>query len=257
VRESHPYLHDEVTNNTRDPERMLPAIYERIRPRSVVDLGCGIGTFLGVSASLGVEVVQGLDGDWVDRDLLAKNMPLSRFRVADLSRPLPPPVARADLALCLEVAEHLPAESAEMLVRNIVATSDVVLFSAAIPGQGGQHHVNEQWPGYWAELFRAEGYCLHDVIRPMIWDEEEISWWYRQNTFLVVSESSSNLVDRFPQAWRAKHEEPLRLVHPDLFADRAQAYKNHRDDIFAGRLRSRAYFYLLAKSLFGTDRRRR
>jgi hypothetical protein len=94
---------------------------------------------------------------------------------------------RYDLAVCLEVAEHLPESSAADLVRALTAFAPVVLFSAAVPGQGGVGHINEQWPAYWKGLFEQHGFYRRDPIRPRIWTNERVHWWYRQNIFLFAS----------------------------------------------------------------------
>src|SRR5262249_55540494 len=104
-------------------------------------------------------------------------------RAVDLQRPVRLD-DRFDLALCLEVAEHLPAKSARALVESLAAAAPVVLFSAALPGQGGTHHVNEQWPLYWERLFAENGMQKRDVLRPLIWRNRSISDCYRQNIYL-------------------------------------------------------------------------
>ena len=74
----------------------------------------------------------------------------SRFRKTvssqrDLAQPLQID-RRFDLALSLEVAEHLPPECGSEFVQTLTDLSSVILFSAAIPFQGGTDHLNEQWP---------------------------------------------------------------------------------------------------------------
>lgn len=93
----------------------------------------------------------------------------------------------------MEVAEHLYPEFAPNFVKLLTSLSNVVLFSAAIPYQGGVHHVNEQSPGYWADLFAKEGYVCIDCLREKIWEDESILWWYRQNIMIFVHESKANL----------------------------------------------------------------
>ena len=192
------YVHDVQDHPLLDPQLLLPLVFERVRPRSVVDVGCGIGTFLQVCKDLGVSEVLGVDGDWVDRSLLFGHISPDEFRVVDLTSGSPLELPKHDLAICLEVAEHLDESHAATLVQSLVAASDCVLFSAAIPGQGGQHHVNEQWPEYWAAQFAAHDYILADVIRPMVWAEPRISFWYRQNCFLAVNAGKREMLGQFP-----------------------------------------------------------
>ena len=77
--------------------------------------------------------------------------------------------SKYDLACCLEVAEHLPPERAGSFVEDLTKLAPVVLFSAAIPGQGGDNHVNEMWQHHWARLFAKNGFRAVDYVRPMIW----------------------------------------------------------------------------------------
>ena len=133
-------LHD---GSDRSAREIIPLVFELIRPRSVIDVGCGSGTWLAVCQEFGVEDILGVDGDYVDEKILT--IPKSRFSPRDLRKPFQIG-RRFDLVLSLEVAEHLPAESAGSFIDSLTAHGDVVLFSAAIPHQGGMRHLNEQWP---------------------------------------------------------------------------------------------------------------
>lgn len=177
------YIHTVETHNTRAAEVIVPHIINLLHPKSVVDVGCGLGTFAYVFSRHGATDVLGIDGDWVTRELLL--LEPSSFMTADLEQPLQAN-RKFDLAVCLEVVEHLRPEAAGTIVRSLTQLSDVVLFSAAIPMQGGQNHINEQWPAYWEKLFATQGFRFCDVLRPKFWDNENIEWWYRQNMFLVV-----------------------------------------------------------------------
>ncbi len=169
---------------------VLPLVLDLYPASSVVDFGCGQGAWLKACLENGMETVLGLDGDYVNREKLLVDR--DQFRASDLSRPVRLN-RRFDLALCLEVAEHLPARSAPILVESLVAAAPVVLFSAALPGQGGVHHINEQWPTYWERLFAEQGMRKYDVIRPMIWNDSSIEWWYRQNLYLFTKDVDGRL----------------------------------------------------------------
>ncbi len=179
--------------------------------RSAIDVGCGVGTWLSVLRERGVATVRGLDGAWVSRDLLV--IPRDCFLAVDLNEPIPEQ-GRFDLAISLEAAEHLPPERAATFVGSMADLSDVVLFSAAIPHQGGKHHVNEQWQDYWAGLFAARGYAVLDTIRPRIWNDDEIAFWYRQNVLLYVKEERLVELKTPVGALASFPELPLRVVHP-------------------------------------------
>jgi len=131
--------------STRSARAVVPLLMSLVRPKSVVDVGCGWGKWLTVFREAGVKDVLGIDGPYVDpaRTDLAAN----EFIPHDLTQPLTVK-RRFDLAVSLEVAEHLPPEAADGFVSLLASLAPVVAFSAAIPGQGGTGHRNERWPDY-------------------------------------------------------------------------------------------------------------
>lgn len=196
--------------SSRSAKIVLPLVFPLLRPQSVLDVGCGDGTWLAVAQELGVDDVLGVDGDYARPEL---QIPESSFVAADLSTPLR--LDRTfDLALSLEVAEHLPADSADHHVGSLTSLAPAVLFSAAIPLQGGVNHVNEQWPEYWADLFERRGFAAIDCVRSWVWRDADVEWWYAQNTILYLStERLAGAQDL--AAVHARHGgRPLSLVHP-------------------------------------------
>jgi SAM-dependent methyltransferase len=191
---------------------IVPLVLGLWPTRSVVDLGCGRGAWLAAFRAKGIEDILGVDGPWLDTALL--KIPADRYRCIDLAAPIRVE-RRFDLAVSLEVAEHVRPDCAETFVANLVSLAPVVLFSAAVPGQGGVDHLNEQWPNYWAAQFRQHGYRVLDVLRPLIWNDTSIAWWYRQNLLLFASEAA--LSDHENLALSANASEPLSLIHPELF----------------------------------------
>lgn len=192
---------------------VAPLVVDLVRPASVLDVGCGLGTWLAAFADAGVTDVLGLDGDYVPRAEL--QIPADRFRPADLAT-VPDPGRRFDLAVCLEVAEHLPGAVSERLVAMLTAAAPVVLFSAALPGQGGTGHINEQWPPYWRALFAARGFVRLDPIRPRVWRDSRVEWWYRQNVYLYVREELLNERPEFRAEYELARACPLELVHENV-----------------------------------------
>ena len=164
---------------------IVPLLREIVNIDSVVDLGCGRGAWLKTFAEQGARTIVGYDGDYVDPSTLL--IPRNCFHAADLAGDFQIP-GTYSLAMSLEVGEHLPPAHARRLVKALCDAAPCVLFSAAVPEQGGTEHVNEQWPAYWRELFRERGFQLTDPIRPAVRDDQRIRWWYRQNVVLYIDE---------------------------------------------------------------------
>ncbi len=162
---------------------VVPILREHLDIQSLLDLGCGQGAWLKVWEEHGVQDVVGIDGPYVDQNALL--IERTRFREGNLASRIRLD-RRFDLVQCLEVAEHLPPGASASLVGNLVAHGSVLLFSAATPGQGGEHHINERPPGFWRDLFLAHGYVLLDFLRPRLAGRREVEPWYRYNTFLFV-----------------------------------------------------------------------
>jgi len=154
--------------------------------------------------------VLGLDGPWVRSDDL--EIPTENFVAADLTAP--PGLGRTfDLVTSLAVAEHLPPAAAKTFVDYLTALGPLVVFSAAVPGQGGAGHTNEQWPAYWSELFARRGYEAVDCLREVFWDDDAVQWWYAQNLVLFGRPEALDAITRLREHPR-RGKTPLSLVHP-------------------------------------------
>ena len=198
----------------RSAERVVPLVLELVSPASVVDVGCGVGSWLAVFRERGVRTILGIDGEYVDRGRL--EIPHECFRARDVTRPLDV-VERFDLVVTLEVAEHLPPEAADAFVGSVTELGPVVLFSAAVPGQGGFRHLNEQWPPYWVERFEQRGFVPIDALRDELWETTEVEWWYAQNVlFFCRRDQLVGLQRRGPPRGEERAIPPL-----DLFAVKA------------------------------------
>ena len=161
-------------------------VVELIHPSSVVDVGCGRGAWLGEFNAQGIDNIVGLDGDYLKPSML--RFPPQCFRPTDLSSKFEIPGGRYDLAICLEVAEHLPPANSRHLVRQLTSAAPLVLFSAAPPGQGGEGHINCQPLSYWRKIFEELGFRMLDPFRPKLRDDRRVAWWYRQNAVLFASQ---------------------------------------------------------------------
>ena len=174
--------------------------------KTAVDFGCGTGTFLKFLKDRGVSVT-GLDGDYIDKKILVISE--EEFIQADLNKPVHLK-KKFDLAISLEVAEHLPESNADLFISSLCEASDVVLFSAAVKGQGGVGHVNEQFLSYWRKIFLKKGYFMLDIIRPEIWNEEKIPPYYRQNTVIFVSNDTYKII---PESIKTENK-IVDMIHP-------------------------------------------
>lgn len=195
---------------------VIPVLTAVTPIHKVVDFGCGLGGWLSAWKEAGMAVT-GLDGPYVDRRYLL--IDAAEFMPMDLSEPIDLG-CQFDLVQSLEVAEHIPAIYAERFVETLTSHGKLVMFSAAVPGQGGEHHVNEQPMEYWRELFRRKGYVAVDYIRPMIRDARDVQHWYRYNIILYVHR---NHLEQLPQQVRncaVPEDETMRSLWP--WPDRIQ-----------------------------------
>jgi SAM-dependent methyltransferase len=178
----------------RSAAAVVPLLAVRFAPKTVVDVGCGEGWWGKAFQDARCEVL-GLDGEYAEPVIPWQSVDLTTYGAN---------VGTFDMAVCLEVAEHLPASSAADFVATLCELAPVVVFSAAVPGQGGTGHLNEQWPEYWADLFRAKGFSCEDALRWTIWSDERVEWWYRQNIFWAVKDGFENPIRPVihPDAWR-------------------------------------------------------
>jgi len=198
----------------RSAEQIVPLLSSVLPIKSVVDFGCGQGAWLSVWQKTGAAVL-GVDGHYVDQRHLLIDPRM--FRAADLSQHIDLG-QRFDLVQSLEVAEHLPAQKASDFIGTLTGHGTFVMFSAAVPGQGGEHHINEQPLEYWREIFRERGYVAVDCIRPKIADNLRVQDWYRYNTILYAEKDQFNSLPTSLRASAVPEDQSLQDYWP--FSDR-------------------------------------
>ena len=190
-----------------------------VHPKSVVDVGCGSATWTKVFADHGCRVT-GIDGDYVPRDQL--EIPLENFRAVDIETEYVRTQETYDLAVSLEVAEHLAPGRAESFVEDLCGLSDCVLFSAAVPKQGGVGHVNEKWTNpYWTDKFEANGFDVSGALRFEFLSNPAVEPWYAQNLMLAAKRGSDirkALYDQF----NSPVTEFFNFVHPVTWEHRVK-----------------------------------
>lgn len=197
---------------------VLPLVFEHLTPGTAVDIGCGTGCWLRVAEDLGATGVLGVDGAYLDPNSLligAQDFTALDLETDSFGAHLVEAHGAFDLCLCLEVAEHLPPARAASFVEQLCTLSDVIVFSAAVPGQRGLNHVNEQWPDYWSRLFHGRDFACFDMLRFDVWENMDVNWWYIQN-LLVFCRRKSEGYDKLSLAF-GEASPPRALVHPRLF----------------------------------------
>jgi SAM-dependent methyltransferase len=226
--------------NTRAADTVVPLLVHQFSVKSVLDVGCGLGTWLSVFAKYGVNDLVGIDGDYVDLNELY--IESNCFVALDLSKEFN--MSRQfDMVVSLEVAEHLPKSSADKFVASLCRHGDLIVFSAAIPGQGGSGHLNEQWSEYWDEKFDRCGFNKYDIIRPLIWNDSSVDPWYRQNMYIYSRRNLCSLV-------RMGDIKPI--IHPAMWEHKVNQLRCLRDDynqLITGNSSSYTYLKLFAKKI--------
>ena len=188
---------------------------DELFPAKVVDFGCGRGDWLKAAEVLGAKEVLGVEpfGD------IAGDIGVPRT-THDLTVPWEYPT-RFNLAICMEVGEHIDSNSTDVLVKSLVDAADIIVWSAAVPGQGGIHHINEQPPAYWSDKFKSLGYECYD-FRTLWWNNTEIEPWYKQNC--LVFSTPGNILFKNKQQYKVA--QPLHLIHPELFQGHSERTRN-------------------------------
>lgn len=228
TRDFYQLIGEGTRTSAREIIPLLLDLLQPILPKSVVDVGCGTGSWLAAFQKLGIADCLGIDGDYVDRTIL--QIPLNQFQSADLKQPLQ--INRKfDLAISLEVAEHLPATCAENFVNSLTQLAPVILFSAAIPFQGGVEHVNEQWPEYWVYYFQKKGYAVIDCLRKKIWNNDKVEPWYAQNILIFVKQEYLPGYPRLVNEYQNTELNQLAIVHPKIYFYSLQAARNSAQNL--------------------------
>jgi SAM-dependent methyltransferase len=238
------YIHSEHVHNLEAASQVVPELLKMHKIESVVDVGCGIGTWLKMFEQYGVKDILGIDGNYVDTNKLLINK--SNFLSRNLEEPL---VLKEcfNLVLSLEVGEHLKPNSADTFIESLCALGNFIVFSAAIPNQGGQNHINEQEPSYWIEKFKAKGFENYDILRPLFWENTKVNWWYKQNMMIFCNDQS--LMSKLSLY---KSFDGMHLIHPTLFQNISRELDSLKKEVYRIRNADKLisfYFKLLKKSI--------
>jgi hypothetical protein len=206
---------------------------------------------LTVFQEYGVEDIYGIDGDHIDKGML--EIPEALFLSLDLKKPFRMD-RQFDLVVSLEVAQNLPHECAAGFIDCLTSLGPVVLFSAAIPYQGGYYHINEQWPDYWMKGFLAKEYVVIDCIRQRVWENDNVEWWYAQNTLIFARRAYLESHPLLKGAAENTNSFQLSIVHPKKYLDAVEEQRLSltRRDI-AGLIPAGDAFILVDDNRFGRN----
>lgn len=189
--------------------QILEYINSFINFNSVIDFGCGMGTWCKALYNLDIKDFLGIDKHQYDPTYML--IPTEKYMQFDLCNPLKL-TRKVDMAISVEVAEHVNPKYSDVFIKNLCSCSEIVLFSAAISHQGGTEHINEQSCTYWEMKFNKYGYKAIDCIRPYFWNNEQIEIWYRNNCILYIEQHTYEKSSiHIPQ-----NTYPLDIIHPSM-----------------------------------------
>ncbi len=196
------YYNQIIDNVFLSASEIVPKIIESFNPKSVIDVGCGIGAWLKAFDRNGIKDYLGIDGEYIlDKDLLIDKQKFLKMDLTNTSK-----INRKfDIAISLEVAEHIELNSSHKFIDFLAQLSDIIIFSAAIPGQGGTYHINEQWPEFWQKEFLRNNFIMIDLLRSKLINNPNILWWYKQNIFVFIKKD----------VYQAKYSN-LTIYNPDF-----------------------------------------
>lgn len=235
--------------NTHSANAIVPLVMRLVSPKSVIDIGCGTGVWLDVFQKQGnVSNIIGVDGDYIKDDLLL--IEPEKFLKHDFEKSPFKTDQYYDLAISIEVAEHLSVKCADGFVESLTCLAPVVLFSAAIPYQGGTGHINEQWQDWWAKKFADQNFIPVDCMRPLLWNRNDVDFYYAQNMIIYVKK---DLIDNYPALSKYADKDemsvPLPLVHPKLWMNESKMKRKILDALYnskcTGKITRFLFRYLL------------
>ena len=174
-------LKHDLQNNQYSACKYLKVVKQVIKINSIIDFGAGTGAWLHAAKSLGIDKLFGIEKHYQIDIKGAKILKQNVFDKVDF---------RADIAVSVEVGEHILPEKSSTFIDVITSSSDIVIFGAANTHQSGDAHINCREVGFWKNLFKNRGFKLVDLFRQQFWNCRKINKAYVQNIFLYVKRES-------------------------------------------------------------------
>jgi len=200
-------------------KEMLAVYFDIFDAKKIVDVGCGRGAWLEATKAHSSEYLVGIDGDWnnnkISKDIQFIPLDLNNFSTQFVQEKKLE--NKFDLCISAETLEHIENKNSKKFIEGLCNLSDNVLFSAAFNNQGGINHINENLHSNWAKIFIENKFYPFDIFRPNVWDNEKISYWYRQNTFLYVKEGSLKHSQIKSKHSRIKNISFMDCIHPMMY----------------------------------------
>ena len=211
------FFGDAYDSSFRSAVAMLGSLNQALEFKTVVDIGAGVGAWSRAAIELNKEVLS-IDGNWVQE--IPGKFELLKYSFQNLNEPINTD-SIYDLAICLEVAEHLSPVRSEGLISDLCGLAPVVMFGAALPRQGGAGHINCRPHSFWINLFAENNYKAIDFFRPQFWYDGQVGPWYSQNTYLFVKNERASEFSNF-------HTPSLvDVYHPKVVLDSPMCLEDH------------------------------
>lgn len=162
-------------NNAMLPNE-IKFLQAKFNIKSMVDIGCGPAWMVELANHLGIHAI-GIEGD---QSVGSKEY----IKFHDFTHGPYEIANNFDLAYSVEFLEHVE----EKYMDNYMAVftkANYIFCSAAVPGQGGDHHVNEKTREYWIEKFSERGFIYDDETFNELIGVSAISNFVRKNALFL------------------------------------------------------------------------
>ncbi len=212
---------DQSPNNSRliSAKEILKIYFDIFESKKIIDIGCGRGSWLEASKIYGSDQLVGIDGEWNVKkvpngiEYIPLNLQnLNKKFIIDNNLE-----NKFDLCISVETLEHLENKYSENFISSLCSLSNNIIFSCAYIGQGGVNHLNENLHSNWAFIFKKYDFYPFDIFRPIVWNNDKISYWYRQNTFLYLKKNSPSFDYMIKKMPYIKNFSFMDCIHPKMY----------------------------------------